>query len=198
VLALCSVLQLDPANLRSEAEMDPRAELARKRNRIRLTVLTACMACALVAASLTGVLVARSGGGYRDAAAITLDSFWVNAWILGFGILNAIPMFRPGRQILSRIPGLADFGRRIAFLEPYGFSITMMLVTYSMATLLPFAIADGWTAFQTGGPTGRIVTGLFTAVAAPAAAIGFSIFIANSDGWSKWTETKLARFAKTA
>jgi len=191
VLALCAVLGLDPANLRSEAEMNPQVDTDRRRSRIRTGLLVAGTSLALFAASVTGVLVARAGGGYKEVADMTLNAPWFNALVLGFGFLNILPSFGPVR----RLPGMAALNRRMAPIEPYGLAITFMLVGYAVATLLPFAIADGWTALRTGGEGLTLARGGTAIAMTLIVVVGLSTMISGSDTWNKWAERRLARSA---
>ena len=196
VQALCSVLGLDPANLRSEAEMDPKIEQNRRRQRIRVGTLTALATLSLVAASATAVAVARSGGGMQEASELTFRSLWFNVLVLGFGFLNALPFFKPVRHVLAKVPGLPALGRRLAFLEHYGIVMTFILVGYAAATVLPFAVADGWAAYMTGGEGMRIARAALWVAFAPFAVVGLSMMIAGSDLWAGMTERRLAGIAK--
>jgi len=194
--AMCSVLGLDPTKLRSETEMNPTVETDRRRQRIRVGALTAVATLSLVAASATAVSIAKSGGGTAEAFNLTFYSNWFNILVLGFGLANALPFFRPVREVLSRVPGLPALGRRLAFLEHYGIALTFILVGYAAATVLPFAVADGWSAYLTGGEPGRVARALMVVVMAPFAAVALSAMIANSDMWPKLTERRLAGIAK--
>lgn len=194
VLALCSVLGLDPANLKSEAEMNPRADIERRRSRIRTGLLVAATSVALVAASVTGVLVARAGGGYKEAADLTWNTPLFHVLVLGFGALNVLPAFR----LTQRIPGMSALNRFMAPIEPYGLAITFMIFGYVFATLLPFAIADGWTALQAGGESEKLVRGVTAAVMTLTAIAGLSMMISDNEAWAKWTERRLARSAPKA
>ncbi len=196
VQALCSVLGLDPTRLRSEAEMDPKIEQDRRRQRIRVGALTAVATLSFVAASVTAVHVARAGGGAKEAMALTFDNPFFSTLLIVLGLCNTMPFFRPVRAVLAKVPGLPAFGRRIAFLEHYGLVLTFILFGYGAATVLPFAVADGWTAYITGGGAARILQAAAMVLIAPIAVGGLSAMIAGSDLWPARTERRLAAIAK--